>query len=72
MKVKLEMELADVLRISVLLDHHRREAAENAEGTGDGDGKSPMGILWRTWSSEAADLNGKLLKAVSTAKGAAQ
>ena len=68
MKVKLEMELADVLRISVLLDHHRKEAAENADGTGDGDGKSPMGQLWRGWSSEAMQLNEKLLKAVAVAK----
>ncbi len=70
MKVKLEMDLADVLRISVLLDHHRREAAENADGSGDGDGKSPMGSLWRSWGSEAFDLNNKLLKAISTAKEA--
>lgn len=68
MKVKLEMELADVLRISVLLDHHRREAAENADSTGDGDGKSPTGSLWRSWGGEAFDLNNKLLKAISIGK----
>jgi hypothetical protein len=61
-KVNLEMDLADVLRISVLLDHHRGEAANHAER---GNDASSAGLLYSNWGAEAADLNSKLLKAVA-------
>lgn len=65
MKVKLEMELADVLRISVLLDHHRREAADSATNESE---KTSAAYLWSGWGTEAAQLNEKLLKAVTVSK----
>jgi len=60
-KVKVEMELSDLLRISVLIDHHRKEAVESADGYEKGD--PPQG-LWQEWGREAADLNKKLLAAI--------
>jgi hypothetical protein len=58
MKINLEMELNDVLRISVLLDHHRAECTERANDDCTGN-------LFKMWGSEATLLNEKLLKAVS-------
>jgi hypothetical protein len=65
MKVKVEMELADLLRISVLLDHHRSEAADHVA---DHEKESPVRQLWQSWGLEAAQLNEKLLKAIDTSK----
>lgn len=62
MKVKLEMDLADVLRISVLLDHHRTEATSQGAA---GEGSSAQERLYAQWGSEAAELNKKLLAAVA-------
>jgi hypothetical protein len=61
-KVKIEMELHDVLRISVLLDHYRAWRAGNAER---GNEASPEGILNSNYAGEAATLNETLLKAIS-------
>jgi hypothetical protein len=61
-KVKLEMELADVLRISVLLDHHRAESANHSER---GNDATSAGLLYSAWGHEAQQLNEKLLKAVT-------
>lgn len=59
MKVTVEMELADVLRISVLLDHHRIASAEAADVSVE-----PVAVLYKNWGAEAAELNRKLLAAV--------
>lgn len=62
MKVKIEMDLSDLLRISVLLDHHRKECADNSERGSDA---SSPGLLFSQLGTEASQLNEKLLKAVS-------
>jgi hypothetical protein len=59
MKVNIEMELADVLRISVLLDHHRIASAEAVDVSVE-----PVAMLYKNWGAEAAELNRKLLAAV--------
>jgi hypothetical protein len=60
----MEMELADLLRISVLLDHHRNEATERADGAGEGVNAK----LFTQWSGEAGELNRKLLAAIAEYK----
>lgn len=64
MKVKVTMELADVLRISVLLDHHRLESAEASDVSVE-----PTATLYKNWGAEAAELNRRLLAAVDAAHG---
>jgi hypothetical protein len=59
-KVQLDMELADVLRISVLLDHHNIESREAADVSVE-----PVATLYKNWGTEAAELNRKLLAAVA-------
>lgn len=61
MKVKLEMELEDVLRISVLLDHHRQHRAQEAER---GNDATVYGVTHANWATETAELNKKLIAAV--------
>lgn len=62
MKVQIEMDLADLLRISVLLDHHRAQATERSSA---GQDSSATERLFAAWGTEAGELNKKLLGAVA-------
>ena len=64
MKVRLEMELHDVLRIALLLDHHRLESAEAADVSVE-----PVATLYKTWGNDAGQLRQKLLEAIGRAGG---
>lgn len=65
MKIMLQMELHDVLRIACLLDHHRTDCASN----GEGDRESPSRNRWVSQAGECNQLRDTLLKAIEVGSG---
>jgi hypothetical protein len=63
MKAKFEMDLEKALRIAVLLDHHRTDCADKAEGY---DKENPLNQRWIAQAGECRQLREDMLKAITS------